>query len=191
MRLGDGSVTKSLGDIERRREMWHAICDWLLNVPDEERQAFLSDLSGQLGVALPAQAPAGFRAMNWQQLAEAVAAGISVGSHSCSHIPLARESLERQVAEASASRRRLEQELGIQVRHFSYPHGRREDVSADTIEAVRRAGYSSAVLGYADLHPMESIWTLRRSSPPESLIELQNLLSGLPLVGANRNYGGA
>lgn len=71
-----------------------------------------------------------------------LAAGMEIGSHSCSHPDL--EQLEEMAAlhELYESRRALGAQFGVEIRHFCYPYGR---FASSTIALVRRAGYASAV----------------------------------------------
>jgi peptidoglycan/xylan/chitin deacetylase (PgdA/CDA1 family) len=80
--------------------------------------------------------------MSYQQLDEWLAAGMEVGSHSCSHQRL--HELPPDVArdEIAESRVDLRNKLGVPIEHFAYPFG---NFTMATIELVRRAGYTSAV----------------------------------------------
>jgi peptidoglycan/xylan/chitin deacetylase (PgdA/CDA1 family) len=76
-----------------------------------------------------------------RELQEAVAAGVSIGSHAWSHpvLPeLDRKALQEEVVESAG---RLEELLGTPVRHFAYPYGIR---GAREIDAARTA-YRTAV----------------------------------------------
>jgi peptidoglycan/xylan/chitin deacetylase (PgdA/CDA1 family) len=80
--------------------------------------------------------------MNRGQLDQWLAAGMEVGSHSLSHQRL--HELPQDVAryEIAESRSALRTMLGVPIEHFAYPFGR---FTADTVELVRHAGYSSAM----------------------------------------------
>jgi peptidoglycan/xylan/chitin deacetylase (PgdA/CDA1 family) len=80
--------------------------------------------------------------MSREQLDQWLAAGMEVGSHSISHRRL--HELPQGVAqdEIADSRAALRNMLGVPVEHFAYPFGA---FTADIVECVRRAGYSSAV----------------------------------------------
>jgi peptidoglycan/xylan/chitin deacetylase (PgdA/CDA1 family) len=80
--------------------------------------------------------------MGRQQLDEWLAAGMEVGSHSCSHQRLHELPPDAARDEIAESRRALRDMLGVPIEHFAYPFG---DFTADTVELVRRAGYTSAV----------------------------------------------
>jgi peptidoglycan/xylan/chitin deacetylase (PgdA/CDA1 family) len=57
------------------------------------------------------------------QLKELAAAGIEIGSHSWSHPVLTEIDNQSLTAEVNHSADRLEQALGIPIRHFAYPYG--------------------------------------------------------------------
>lgn len=69
-------------------------------------------------------------------------AGMEVGSHSCTHPRLTACSDEQLVVEVTESKLQLEEMLRRPITQFSYPYG---DFDQRVKEAVRRAGYTSAV----------------------------------------------
>ena len=80
--------------------------------------------------------------MSREQLEQWLAAGMEVGSHSCSHQRLHQLPPEAALYEIAESRAALRNMLGVAIEHFAYPFG---DFTTGTVELVRRAGYSSAV----------------------------------------------
>jgi peptidoglycan/xylan/chitin deacetylase (PgdA/CDA1 family) len=80
--------------------------------------------------------------MSRDQLDQWLAAGMEVGSHSISHQRL--HELPREIAryEIAESRTALRNVLGVSIEHFAYPFGH---FTADIVELVRDAGYSSAM----------------------------------------------
>ncbi len=79
------------------------------------------------------------------EVAQLAGEGCDIGSHTLDHPILSRldpDEAERQIVE---SRRRLEEWTGRRVRYFSYPNGKRDDVTPEVEETVRRAGYEGAV----------------------------------------------
>jgi peptidoglycan/xylan/chitin deacetylase (PgdA/CDA1 family) len=80
--------------------------------------------------------------MSRQQLDQWLAAGMEVGSHSCSHQRLHELSPDAAWDEIAQSRAALRNMLGVPIEHFAYPFG---GFNAATVELVRRAGYTSAV----------------------------------------------
>lgn len=82
--------------------------------------------------------------LSWEELTELARDGIEIGSHTVTHPILTRVSEHEAEDEIVASRRRLEQALGVPVKHFAYPNGQPEDFSPVVRRLVERAGYRSA-----------------------------------------------
>jgi peptidoglycan/xylan/chitin deacetylase (PgdA/CDA1 family) len=80
--------------------------------------------------------------MTREQLDQWLAAGMEVGSHSLSHRRLQALPQDAALYEIAESRVALRNMLGVPIEHFAYPFGH---FTAETVELVRRAGYSSAV----------------------------------------------
>ena len=80
--------------------------------------------------------------MSSEQVGQWLAAGMGVGSHSCTHRRLHAMPPEAALEEIARSREALRNMVGVPVDDFAYPFG---DFSAATVELVQRAGYSSAV----------------------------------------------
>lgn len=84
--------------------------------------------------------------LSWEQLRQMVSEGLcTVGSHGVSHSAISLLPEEKAFQELTVSKHRLEEMLGVVVRHFSYPHSYFSDV---TNQLVRKAGYSTTVVGY-------------------------------------------
>jgi peptidoglycan/xylan/chitin deacetylase (PgdA/CDA1 family) len=80
--------------------------------------------------------------MSRAQLEKWLADGMEVGSHSYSHQRLHELPPDAARYEVAESRAALHHMLGVPIEHFAYPFG---DFTADTVELVRSAGYTSAV----------------------------------------------
>jgi peptidoglycan/xylan/chitin deacetylase (PgdA/CDA1 family) len=80
--------------------------------------------------------------MSAAQVESWLAAGMEIGSHTCSHTRLDQLDDEAALHELQESRRALSARFGVEIRHFCYPYGR---FAHSTVELVRRAGYTSAV----------------------------------------------
>src|SRR3954468_17834278 len=78
--------------------------------------------------------------MTWRMARELLAAGMTVGGHTVSHPILARLDKDAQRAEVFSCRARLEAELGIPMRWFSYPNGDRGSFDARTRANLAEAG---------------------------------------------------
>ena len=79
------------------------------------------------------------------QVREMKAQGIDFGGHTVNHPFLSKLSIEQAAWEVSECKRRIEEELGIAVKHFAYPNGREEDIGERSREVIRCAGYQAAV----------------------------------------------
>lgn len=109
----------------------------------DAQEAFILRLEKSWGLERVACAPQ-CRPMSWDQLREMHSAGMEIGSHGVAHHMLAKLSRQRMAAEVEESKSRLESELGAPAIALSYPVGGPDSYDADTIEAVRAAGYRVA-----------------------------------------------
>ncbi|MBI4609207.1 MAG: polysaccharide deacetylase family protein [Candidatus Rokubacteria bacterium] len=80
----------------------------------------------------------GARPASWEMVAEMCRAGMTIGSHTRSHVLLPNEHEEKVLEEIAGSRRELESRLGVPVNHFAYPSGR---FNAAVVRAVAARGY--------------------------------------------------
>jgi peptidoglycan/xylan/chitin deacetylase (PgdA/CDA1 family) len=96
--------------------------------------------------------PAELATMPWDELRALADDGVEIGSHTASHPHLT--TLDDAVlrAELSASRERLEDELGRKCRFLAYPYGE-EDTRVRA--AARAAGYTAAFALRAEARPRD------------------------------------
>jgi peptidoglycan/xylan/chitin deacetylase (PgdA/CDA1 family) len=100
------------------------------------------------------------RLMSKEQIRDWLAAGHQIGSHSLTHPFLSRLSAEQARQEIGASKKKLEDMFGIDVRHFCYPYGDWNPLVRDLTEA---AGYKTACTTEFGVHtPAESPYALKR-----------------------------
>jgi peptidoglycan/xylan/chitin deacetylase (PgdA/CDA1 family) len=79
--------------------------------------------------------------MTWDMIETMHRGGMTVGSHTASHVLLTAESVETARKELSESKEALEKHLNASIRHFAYPDGRFNPM---VIDAVHSAGYRFA-----------------------------------------------
>lgn len=122
------------------------IMEALKSLPNAERSAQLEALPRKLGVEVPEHPPAEYKPLIWDDVRRLVAEGVEFGSHTRTHPVLSRISdpveLEHEIG---GSKRRLEEQLGSQSLHFSYPFGTRSDFNDRIVEIVQRSGFATAV----------------------------------------------
>ncbi|TML88397.1 MAG: polysaccharide deacetylase family protein [Actinobacteria bacterium] len=79
-----------------------------------------------------------------ESLRNAVSAGWAIGSHTATHWDCATGDagdFEREIAGSKAA---LEEAIGVEVRTFAYPWGRRENISAAAGEWIVKSGYQAS-----------------------------------------------
>jgi peptidoglycan/xylan/chitin deacetylase (PgdA/CDA1 family) len=150
---GETPLRFELGTRETRTRAARAVTEMAKKISNTERLRLLERLPEQLGVQLPERAPAEYEALHWDEVREMAAAGIDFGAHTRTHPILSRLAGDRQLAgEIGGSKRQIEQQVGRVVEHFCYPNGAREDVGREAVEAVRAAGFRTAVMTESGLN---------------------------------------
>jgi peptidoglycan/xylan/chitin deacetylase (PgdA/CDA1 family) len=79
--------------------------------------------------------------MDWSAAQALLASGHGVGSHTCTHAVLSRETVELQEHEVKESRRILEEQLRSGIEVLALPNGRQQDYDGDTLRLMAQAGY--------------------------------------------------
>lgn len=108
----------------------------LESLPQAEIEKVIQALEPEVPIAEATLRP--FYSLTWEMLNEMSRAGITVGSHTRTHVLMTHENKQRVIAEVAESRKEIEARLGESVQHFAYPGGL-FDTSA--VEAVACAGY--------------------------------------------------
>jgi peptidoglycan/xylan/chitin deacetylase (PgdA/CDA1 family) len=140
----------------------------------ERREQWLRDLRGDgagiIAALSPVAAPAlprVLRPADWDMIARATDAGLSLGVHSATHRTLTeldKVELEREVVTSWETIRRR---AGGRPEIFAYPYGLWDARARD---AVRAAGYRGAVtLDYGLVHSDTDPWALPRVNIPASI----------------------
>lgn len=99
------------------------------------------------------------RTLDWAQIEEMHRGGITIGSHTKSHVSLPAESAETVTDELEGSKRQIERHLGEPITHFAYPGGQ---FTAPVINAVVQAGYRFAYTACQHGHPDHPALTIER-----------------------------
>lgn len=82
--------------------------------------------------------------MSWAQLSEMHQAGMTIGSHTCSHNILSHLPEDHQLKELTESKALLEQKLGKPVKTIAYPVGRANCYNETTCYLAQQSGYEFA-----------------------------------------------
>ena len=82
-----------------------------------------------------------FLPLTWKMIEEMERSGVTIGSHTKSHVLLTSENLESAQHQLLESKRVLESRLKHSINHLAYPDGR---FNRPVLEAVQKAGYRFA-----------------------------------------------
>lgn len=147
MEPGDGIVLQfDLRTEERKRNAARETCEALKLLRNEQRLAALACLPDWLQVEIPDEPPSGCEPLAWDEVRELARDGVEFGAHTRTHPVLSRVTSPAELAaEIGGSKRRIEEMVDAPVRHFCYPNGSKRDISAEAVEAVRQAGFDTAV----------------------------------------------
>ena len=69
---------------------------------------------------------------------------VEIGAHTVTHPHISTLSSAQALVEMSESRSRLEERLGVPIRHFAFPYGRQADCGQRDFELARQIGYATA-----------------------------------------------
>lgn len=126
-----------------RQRLYRALHGVLRPLPPEERQRVIGQLltwAGKGAAGRPTH-----RALSLNEVSDLVSDGlIEVGAHTVTHPVLSALPADAQEDEIRQSKIRLEQILNRPVNAFSYPFGGPSDYTAETMAAVRGAGFDCA-----------------------------------------------
>lgn len=79
--------------------------------------------------------------LSWAQIKAMQQQGISFGAHTVNHVKLTELTAEEMLAELVDSKKQIEEQLGISVKHFAYPYGL---LDATVRTMTEKAAYTSA-----------------------------------------------
>lgn len=100
--------------------------------------------------------------VGWKEIRELADSGVTIGSHSLSHRWLPKiTNPEELVREVSDSKKIIEDQIGREVKHFSYPVG---GLDERVVEQVQKAGYKAGWVASAGptVNIKNPIYCLRR-----------------------------
>jgi peptidoglycan/xylan/chitin deacetylase (PgdA/CDA1 family) len=126
-----------------RHALYESLWKLLHASPPEERERLLSVVRAWAGSG--SHCRPSHRTLSSGQASALVQGGlVRAGAHTISHAALSSLPLERQRTEIAGSKARIEEVVEHSVASFSYPFGRPEDYTAESVALVREAGFTSA-----------------------------------------------
>ena len=144
--LGTSTVQLPLDGRESRIAADRTLRSRIKALPQASLEQAVEAVERSAGCAVSGAASDLYEPMQWSEAAEMHASGlITFGSHTHSHVILARTEPARTAHELKHSKAIIESRLGIPCEEFCYPNGRRGDFNAATGALVRDAGFRSAL----------------------------------------------
>lgn len=146
----EGEGVCPLGSIKARVDCMKRIKKRLKMLPDLERQRLQRLILERLEVSSEearsfASSEEKYRTMSWDEVRAAMSAGLSIGSHTCTHRVLSQLDRNEIEDEIFRSFSELQKELRLDAIPFAYPYGGPEHIGPDTPAMVEQAGYSCAL----------------------------------------------
>jgi len=180
--LGLFHIQTPLSADDFESEFWR-VNQILLMADDADKLQCLASMARTWQVELPKRPPEAFRAVTWDQLKEMQAEGLEVGGHTVTHPSLARVSSEQARNEILGCGKMLEKMLGNVTRSFCYPNGTPDDFVGEQVQFVRDAGFSCAVVAFADDGEHRQRYAMRRHSSSSDQFQFLKAVSGIELLG--------
>lgn len=97
--------------------------------------------------------------LDWSEIETMRRNGVTIGSHTETHVSLPMETPEKVATELVGSRLTLEDRLGERVRHFAYPGGHFTNA---TVDATAQAGYDYAYTACSHVESRHPALTIER-----------------------------
>ena len=161
-------------------QVWQALSDHCVSVPNREKWATIRRLEETLHVSPPSEVPLAYAAATWAHLREMAADGIEIGAHSVSHPILSKISPENLANEIAGSKNAIESELRQPVVSFCYPNGQEEDINNQVVAHVQKAGFSGATYGcHLDF---SDLYKLPRMGIGNDMVDFRWKVSGLEML---------
>jgi peptidoglycan/xylan/chitin deacetylase (PgdA/CDA1 family) len=181
--LGDVCLRRGAYDEGGRDRVAQSLVARFLVIPDEQKQAEISRLAEALGKNLPEDAPVGYQAATWSQVAEMAANGVEIGGHTVTHPSLGTVDYDRAAWEISRSMADIKRHLGEAPRTFCYPNGMPSDHQDFLPGLVSRAGFSGACVAFPDALGTSLRYGLRRHVGGDNMFQFHKGVSGMEYLG--------
>lgn len=135
---------KKLDDPQQRLLTASRVRQACKRLPHQECESYLNRLREVSTPELEECEQEVFDFLSWDEVRTLRRQGFEIGSHTVEHPILTRVPGPRADQELHASKRAIEEQVGTNCRCFAYPNGGEADISQDTEERVKRAGYDFA-----------------------------------------------
>jgi peptidoglycan/xylan/chitin deacetylase (PgdA/CDA1 family) len=180
--VAGGAPLRLPGGAERADVVAQLVKEHLKTLDLASREAKLVELEEATQVKPPHLVPAEFEPCSWDEIREMARGGIEIGAHTVTHPILSTiDEPARLQFEVLESKRRIEQELQLPVRHFAYPNGLWHDFGAQALSTAR-AHFETAVAaeaGWSHAHSDRHQLCRTAISPQMEQREFERLVAGV------------
>jgi len=143
LRLGGASLAFDCATDAGREDAFYTLRSAMLEGMRKDYRGTLDEVFGPFGIDPFRHSGLG---LSWDQVRDlARDPRVTIGSHGCRHVPLAKLPEAEMILELTESRRILEEQLGRPVRHLAYPYGATGEAGPREFAAAQAAGYLTAV----------------------------------------------
>lgn len=189
--LPGGRLTLPAATPDEKNRTFDTIYWALRNGPEDELRRCIATMAAEAGIDPLARTRA--LCLDWEGLRALAAEPLAtIGAHTLTHPMLAKHGADFTHREMAASKDRIEQELGIEVRHFAYPVGDPGSAGPREFHLARALGFETGVttrpgmlFGDHAAH-LTALPRLSVNGLFQSRREVATLLSGVPTALQNR-----
>jgi peptidoglycan/xylan/chitin deacetylase (PgdA/CDA1 family) len=165
-----GDELVKISNQKEKTEAWQRIYEKMLYLENDLRLSLLKDLLRMLEGDRGHERIRDRVMLTWHEVTQMKENDIYFGAHTLSHPTLSKMDSKQAMFEISESKRQIEEQLGVQVRHFAIPNGRNEDFTDDLREFCKNCGFVSIVTTSFGVVKKESdLYNLPRISISSSL----------------------
>jgi peptidoglycan/xylan/chitin deacetylase (PgdA/CDA1 family) len=157
-----------LHDKTKRLETANRINSRLKKMPNAEKEKMIEKIARDLAVEIPAAPTAEFAALNVREAREMDAGFVKIESHTMTHPILPNVERAALDFEMRGSKKRLEEILDREIKHFCYPNGSFDEAAR---QAAIDAGYESATTTDYGFNSLQSDRFLLHRIDAQSAIE--------------------
>jgi len=93
--------------------------------------------------------------MTWEQIEKMHQLDFTIGSHTVSHINCAKDDKDLVITELIKSKEDLEGRLSLSEIIFAYPFGKKNDITPDILEEVKKQGYTGCLSAYGGINQVK------------------------------------
>ncbi|GAA5218532.1 polysaccharide deacetylase family protein [Corallincola platygyrae] len=184
-------LTQELSRCTEKRSAWHHLNRFLMPMDLAAKFQWLQQAAAMNGHEINEHAPPHYEAVSWQELKEMADSGVvDVGAHTVMHPTLSGISLPQAIEEVKQSKARLEQQLGIEVKHFCYPNGQPEDFTPQVASAVADAGFDCAVAAHCYYVTFHDTFALPRFSVTTNPFQFNKIVYGVQWLSKRLTQSG-